>query len=173
MIISTAKSFLYRRAFLIPIVLIIMMSNLFATDDEWEGKRAPEFELKNINTKETHRLSQYLGKIVIVDFWATWCAPCKKSLPKLAQIEKKYSKDIQVLTISIDDDEENARRFIEEYKIDLIALYDEGKKVVSIFDISGMPTLFIIDQKGVIQSSFEGYTEDSFDDVVEEINKLK
>jgi thiol-disulfide isomerase/thioredoxin len=130
-------------------------------------------ELKNLKTKEAHRLSQYKGKIVVLDFWATWCAPCKKSLPRLAQIAKTYTNDMQILAISIDDDEDNAYRFIKENKIDILALYDDKKEVVGTYDIPAMPTLFIIDQKGIINSVFEGYTEDSFEEIEKAINRLR
>jgi peroxiredoxin len=154
-------------------LVVIFIFPLASSDLPELGQKAPDFELRNLKTKQPHRLSQYVGKIIVLDFWATWCPPCKKSLPKLALIAKTYSEDVQILAISIDDSEDNAYRFIVDNKIDMLTLYDDEKEVVGSYDIPAMPTLFIIDRDGVIRSLFEGYTEDSLEEIEEKIKELR
>jgi thiol-disulfide isomerase/thioredoxin len=153
-------------------MLISMIPQLHAASDVL-GEKAPEFSLSDLDGKHVYKLSDYKDKIVILDFWASWCAPCKKSLPKLNQLAKSNDDKIVILTISVDDDISNARKFKKLLGIDLIALFDAAKKVATDYDVPAMPTLFIINQKGVVHAIFDGYTEDSWNDIVSELKKLR
>lgn len=154
------------------IVIIVSMFPAYALDSEWEGKKAPDFKLSDLYGKKTFQLSQFKDKIVILDFWASWCAPCKKSLPELERLANKYKKKIQVLAVTIDDDKENAIRFLKVNHLKMDVPHDIDKEIAGLYDIPAMPTLFIIDKAGVIRAEFGGYTESSFNEIVAALEKL-
>ena len=155
------------------ILIVGVISSVFAKESEWEGKKAPDFNLTGLEGKKNYQLSQYRNKIVILDFWASWCAPCKKSLPELEQLAIKYMKDTQILAINIDDDKKNAISFLSANNIILDTPYDIKKEVVNLYNILAMPSLFIIDRKGIIRAEFGGYTVDSFEKIVEAIEEIR
>ena len=126
------------------------------------NKPAIDFALKSIDGK-TVRLSALKGKVVVVDFWATWCGPCKASFPYLQQIYEKYKSDPSVVILAINtwENETGAAReavvkkFMEENKYTFPVLYDEG--IVEKYGVEGIPTKFIIDKKGMIQFKSVGF----------------
>ena len=96
---------------------------------------------------------------VLVDFWASWCAPCKLSMPKLEKLARKY-KNFTVIAVNIDDDKTNALKFLKDLKLDVNAVHDSSKGVVSKYDVPEMPTAYLIDQYGIIQYIHSGYSEE-------------
>jgi len=146
------KSFL--SAFLI-ISLIIMVNTINANNPD--NKKAPEIVLKTLEGK-TVKLSDYKGKIVIVDFWATWCPPCRKGIPDLIELQKTYSKYLVVLGISLDQERtlKDLKPFIENYGINYPVVLGDEKVVKDYGGINAIPTSFIIDQKGFIIDSHVG-----------------
>jgi len=158
---------------------VMLLTILFLTYDlcqagneNWIGKRAPDFKLQTVFGNKSFSLKSEKGKIVIIDFWASWCAPCKKSLPKLEQLQSEYNIDLKIFAINIDDDVTNAQIFLKQNRINLTALYDKNKSIVEIFDIEAMPTAFIIDRDGIIRFIHVGYTENSISDFIKEVKKL-
>jgi len=109
----------------------------------------PDFELKDINGNRV-KFSDYKGKIVIVDFWATWCGPCKRSFPAMQEANDKYNDNPNVEFLFINSWErvenklENAKKFIDENGYNLTVLMDSKNKVISKFKVTGIPTKFII-----------------------------
>ena len=140
--------------FVILIFLCLIQPGYSGTD--LIGKPAPEFSLPAITKNETVQLKHYSGKVILIDFWATWCAPCKKALPELAFLQDKYSDQIQILAISVDDKKSSAAKFLTKFKIDVLALHDLKKSVAETYGVPAMPTLFIIDKKGIIRYSYTG-----------------
>jgi peroxiredoxin len=138
---------------------------------EWIGTPAPDFSLKTLSGKATISLHDYKGKIVLLDFWASWCAPCQRSLPELQTLEEQY-ENLKILAISIDDKEENAREFMKRQQLDLTVLFDEKKFVAETYDIEDMPSALLIDQDGVIRFVLSGYTEKHLPELKREIDKL-
>ena len=110
---------------------------------------APEFSLKNLSG-QTVRLADYRGKIVVLDFWATWCPPCRKEIPDFVQLQKDYGeKGVQILGISVDrGGTKLLTPFAEKYKINYPILLSDGKVDQAYGGITGIPTTFIIDQIG-------------------------
>jgi len=129
---------------------------------ELVNKPAIDFALKDLNGKVV-KLSDFRGKIVVVDFWATWCGPCVASFPALQKIYDKYKDNSKVVILTINtwenvkgkELEELVKKFIEKNKYTFPVLYDEG--FVEKYAVEGIPTKFIIDQKGMIQFKDIGF----------------
>jgi thiol-disulfide isomerase/thioredoxin len=136
------------------------------------GKPAPEFSLPVVNKNAIVQMKTFTGKVILIDFWATWCAPCKKALPKLSLLQNKYDDKIQVLAISVDDKKSSASKFLNKFKIDLLSLHDTKKSVADVYAVPAMPTLFIVDKKGILRYMHDGYTEADLPDIESEIRKL-
>lgn len=129
------------------------------------GKDAPDFTLQSLTKKSQISLSNLKGKVVLVDFWASWCAPCKISMPHLSKLSRKY-KNFIVVAVNIDDEKENAVKFLDDMGLDINAVHDASKKVVSAYDVPEMPTAYLIDQYGKVQYIHSGYSK-------EKLNKLE
>lgn len=120
------------------------------------GAKAPSFSLKATDGK-TISLSDFKGKIVIVDFWATWCPPCRKGIPDLIQLQKDYNGKVQVIGISVDtDSKDQVPGFIKSYGINYPILYSSNEVVKAFGGIEAIPTAFVIDKNGVIADKHVG-----------------
>jgi peroxiredoxin len=120
-------------------------------------QEAPDFELKDTQGK-THKLSDYRGKVVLLNFWATWCKPCKVELPDVIGLQDDYGVNgLQVLGISVDDNgAEVLPPFIVKWKINYPILLGTREVGESYGGIAGIPTTFLIDKKGKIVTNFVG-----------------
>ena len=130
------------------------------------GPTAPDFSLKDLSG-QTVTLEQYRGKVVLLDFWATWCPPCRMTIPLLIKLQEKYRDDgLVILGISIDDPQQitdkDLRYFIKMNKINYPVLrynqkvmkdYFEGERV-------SIPTMFVVDRNGKIRDMIVGYAPD-------------
>ncbi|MDQ7082775.1 MAG: TlpA disulfide reductase family protein [Aquificota bacterium] len=113
------------------------------------GKEAPDFRLKDLSGKEVS-LSDFRGKVVLVNFWATWCPPCKEEIPIFQRVYKKYrDKGFEILAISSDSSPDPVKKFVKEYGLGFIVLYDDGS-VAQKYGIQGLPTSFLINREGKI-----------------------
>lgn len=118
---------------------------------------APDFSLPTPDGK-TLKLSDYKGKAVIIDFWATWCPPCRKGIPDLIALKKKYgSKGLEVIGISLDrDTKKDVPQFIKDKGINYPVVYGDDNVVVNYGGVRAVPTSFVIDKQGKIIASYEG-----------------
>lgn len=115
-----------------------------------DKKVAPSFELNNMNG-EKHKLSDYRGKPVIINFWATWCPPCRAELPAMNRAwEKVKTENIEMLAINAGEDEDTIFAFTGEYPIDFTVLLDETGEEIKRWPIRGLPTTFVLDKEGRI-----------------------
>jgi peroxiredoxin len=119
--------------------------------------RAPDFSLKNLNG-QTVRLSDFTGKIVILNFWATWCPPCRIEIPHLKELYAQYrDRGVEVIGISLDSaGEQVVRDFVEKNQIDYAILLGDEKITLDYGGILGIPTSFIIDRQGRIRQRLFG-----------------
>ncbi len=127
---------------------------------ESNRKKAPNFSLKDANG-DTVNLVDYRGKVVLVNFWATWCGPCKYEMPWFVEFEQKYKdRDFAVLGVSMDDDGwKSVKPYITEHKINYRVMI--GSEVISqqFGDIDSLPTSFILDRQGRIAATHVGLVD--------------
>jgi thiol-disulfide isomerase/thioredoxin len=140
------------------------------------GTRAPSFSLPG-RDGGTVELSALKGKVVLVDFWATWCEPCKKELPALDKLAKYYQDkklDVVIVAINIDKDKKNADKFLADRKIKYLTVaYDSSQSVAPNYDPETMPTNFVVDQKGLIRYINQAYKSGDEKKYMKQIDGLK
>ena len=123
-------------------------------------KKAPDFELETLDGT-SQALSDYLGKTVMINFWATWCPPCRAELPVFESIADRFSEDFVVLAINSGEDHRNVKDFLDQYPYELTFLLDTSNSVGSLFQVRGLPTSIFIDPEGFIQYTHIGQLDDS------------
>jgi len=116
------------------------------------GAKAPDFSLRNLQGK-TVKLSDYRGKKVMLNFWATWCPPCKQEMPAIQQFFEEKKGDVAILAVNIDG-AEDVIEFVQTRKLTFPILLDENNRVNEQYKIVTIPTTFFIDEKGIIQHKF-------------------
>lgn len=118
------------------------------------GAKAPDFELKTL-TGETVKLSNLKGKKVMLNFWATWCPPCKAEMPEMEQFSKQAGDDVVILAVNIDP-QLDVQGFVNENKITFPVLLDAEGKVNEAYQVLSIPTTYFINSQGVIKNKFTG-----------------
>ena len=115
------------------------------------GNLAPDFELQDLDGK-TISLSGLRGKPVLLNFWATWCSPCRYEMPYLQEIYDEWSeKELVVLAIDVGESSSQAKTFLQSYGFSFTVLLDTNGSVADKYGIRGIPTTFLIDKDGIIQ----------------------
>ena len=113
------------------------------------------------------------GKVVIVDFWASWCGPCRKSFPFLNQLQQKHRADgLVVLAVNEDEERSDAEAFLKQYPANFAVLFDQQGQLASQYQIPGMPTTVVIDRHGKIRYSHSGFFESKAAAFEQEIQQL-
>jgi cytochrome c biogenesis protein CcmG/thiol:disulfide interchange protein DsbE len=117
------------------------------------NKPAPDFAVSD-GTSNVH-LGDYRGKVVLVNFWATWCEPCLIELPSLLQLHHDQP-NLVILAVSIDEDPDAYSRFIARRHVDLITVRDPSQSAAKLFHTDMWPETYVIDRKGIIRSKYVG-----------------
>jgi len=134
------------------------------------GNPAPDFTVQDADRKVT--LHDLRGKVVVLNFWATWCPPCVEEMPSLAQMQSNLKDRVVVLAVSVDDDERSYRTFLKKNNVDLLTVRDPQQKSNELYGTFKFPETYIIDRQGVVQRKFIGPVDWTRPDVVEYLNKL-
>jgi thiol-disulfide isomerase/thioredoxin len=135
-------------------------------------KPAPDVEVKLANGSAFHPRDA-AGKVLVLDFWATWCQPCKASFPKVDAIYKKHaSKGLEVVAINEDDEQDKVPPFLAEVKPTFTIAFDNKGKAAEAYGVETMPSSFIIDRRGVVRYAHSGYHPDDSATIEAEIEGL-
>lgn len=138
-----------------------------------KGMEVPEFSVQMLDGKTLHS-SEMEGKVVLVNFWATWCPPCRKEFTRLQKdiVDRFAGRDFVLLPVSVDDDADTVRKFMEKNGYTFPVAFDGGKKLYGMFAGKYVPRNFIIGKDGKIAFQTVGYTPDEFDEMVKGIEAL-
>ena len=135
---------------------------------------APDFTLRTMNGPNL-RLAEQRGRVVMVNFWATWCGPCRQEMPQLDRLYQKYkSSGFVLLGVNVDDDARKAGDVAAKLGITFPVLLDTDKAVSKLYDLSTMPSTVIIDRDGKVRYLHRGYLagyEDNYDKQIRELLK--
>lgn len=137
------------------------------------GKAAPNFVLENMEGEKVS-LSDYRGQRVIVNFWATWCPPCRKEIPAFIQVYEE--EDVEILAVNMTHSEtasmEKIEEFVyEEFKMPFPVLLDKENKITTQYRVAAYPTTYMIDSEGIVRHMAMG--EMTYDQMKKELNRMK
>ena len=137
-----------------------------------EGQVAPDFALKS-TTGENLRLSEYRGDVVMINFWATWCGPCRQEMPLLDELYGRYHRvGFNLLGVNIDDDTTRALRMVEELDLHFPVVFDTRKEVSRLYNVEAMPATILVDREGNIRHVHHGYKPGYEDKYLDQIRAL-
>lgn len=139
---------------------------------EGQRKPAPNFSLKDADGNAVN-LAEYRGKVVLVNFWATWCPPCVEELPSLMTLQERMKgRGLVVVGVSIDVDGDAYHRFLKLHNINFVTVRDPEQKVASMYGTSGWPETYIIDRQGVLRRKFVGPVDWNAPDVIAFLSRM-
>ncbi|PCI43062.1 MAG: hypothetical protein COB51_12050 [Moraxellaceae bacterium] len=137
-----------------------------------KGQALPHFSLTDLRSGNLIQSDDFKGKVIYIDFWATWCAPCIEGLPKLGKLQNSFSKDqFQVVAINVNDDVETVEAYLEKIDANLMILSDPKNIALSRFKLKGIPSGFLISQDGKVVLSHTGYDANFIKHLKKEIHK--
>lgn len=152
------RGYLYTGMFFAAVIFFFIVNN--TNGGPGEGPYPPNY---NVDKSNFVNLSDYRGKVVIVDFWATWCPPCRKGIPDLIDIKKQFkNKDVEIIGISLDsftrggDTKNDVVPFIKEYGINYPVLVGDINVAQQYGGVNSIPTSFVIDKEGYIVAYYQG-----------------
>lgn len=124
--------------------------------DGLTGKKAPEFTLKDVNGRNVS-IASLRGQVVLINFWATWCPPCRAEMPSMNRLYREYKgKGLEILAISTDNSASKVKDYISKNSLAFQVLMDDNIKVARQYKVFSLPTTFLIDRNGIIVDRFLG-----------------
>jgi len=134
---------------------------------------APDLSGESANGKGKVSLAQWKGKVVLVDFWATWCKPCEKSFPKLEELRVKHqASGFEIVAVSEDDEPAGVKDFGEKHGAKFPLVWDKDKAIANKWHPPNMPSTFIVDKKGVVRFVHFGYHDGEEKEIEAEVKSL-
>ncbi|HEU4415214.1 MAG TPA: TlpA disulfide reductase family protein [Candidatus Angelobacter sp.] len=158
---------------LVPAVLIALLACTGCTDQprlRMIGSPAPDFTVQD--SDHTVALHDLHGKIVVLNFWTTWCEPCIVEMPSLVQLQKQMGSKVTVLAVSTDEDEAAYHNFLRKYHIDFLTVRDPNRKSADLYGTTGQPETFIIDTSGKLRRKFVGAVNWTSPEITDYLQKL-
>ena len=138
-----------------------------------DGDQAPTFAGAALEGDEKLSLAAYRGKVIYLDFWASWCAPCLTSIPMLEKLRQELAgEEFQILAINVDRDRERAKKFLARHPVGYPSVSDPEGRLPATFGVEAMPTSFLIDRHGVIRKVHKGFKASDLDIIRSEILEL-
>jgi thiol-disulfide isomerase/thioredoxin len=117
-------------------------------------------------------IPSYQGKVTLVDFWASWCAPCRASFPALSKLHGQYGDQVAIIGVSIDENASDYAQFVRRYKPTFSTVRDIGQKIVSAVEVPTMPTSYLLDRRGVVRFVHVGFHDQTPAELQREIDQL-
>jgi len=125
------------------------------------GDTAPDCELKHFETQENLNINDLKGKVVYIDFWASWCPTCKKSFPALNKLhEELNSRGFEIFAVNLDEQKQDADAFLRKNPVDFAIAYDARGECPKAYQVMAMPTSYIVDKRGIVREIHLGFKDE-------------
>jgi cytochrome c biogenesis protein CcmG/thiol:disulfide interchange protein DsbE len=128
-----------------------------ASEGELVGAQAPDFALSPPEGGEAIGPAAFRGKVLVVDFWATWCKPCRESFPVYQRLVDEFAGELAVIGVSVDEDATGIAAFREQTGVKFPLVWDQGQAAASVYKPATMPTSYLIDRAGLVKFVHEGF----------------
>lgn len=139
------------------LTLVLFAAVILSFPSFAKNQIAPSFSLPSFKGNELN-IEEWRGKVVYLDFWASWCKPCVESFPKLEALQQKYQgQGFTVIAINLDEKKQNALKFLAENPVSYPVLYDANAEVAQLYQVAAMPSSYFIDKKGIIRLNHRGF----------------
>ncbi|MDE2221318.1 MAG: TlpA family protein disulfide reductase [Gammaproteobacteria bacterium] len=136
------------------------------------GAPAPDFQLGSNDGKQVS-LDSFKGKVVLVNFWASWCGPCRKEMPILEQLNREYhNRGVALLGVNVEPDSAAASDWLKATPVSFPILFDVDSKVSKLYQVEGMPNTVILDRKGNVRYIHRGYQPGAENEYLDQIRAL-
>ncbi len=137
------------------------------------GSVAPDCILASLGDGPSYDIHQFRGKVVYVDFWASWCAPCVKSFPFMNSLEQEFgNRGLQVIGVNVDAKAADAKAFLVKHPAQFAIGADRGGVCPRSYDVPGMPTSYLLDRKGIVRYQHVGFRPEQADEIKKAISNL-
>jgi thiol-disulfide isomerase/thioredoxin len=151
------NSILSRTRVSLLLVLFISLTSINLAGAASVKGPAPNFTLKSLSGKNL-KLSEMTGNVVLINFWASWCGPCREEMPLLNSLHKKYEAlGFTVLGVNVEEDTRKARDFLKDFPVDFPVLLDKENRVSKQYKVIAMPTTVLVDRDGNVRYLHKGY----------------
>ncbi len=155
---------------LMLMVFIILPFNVSAIS---VGDTVPSFKARTIDGSKSLALEDYRGKVVLLDFWASWCPPCLKSLPKYNDLRREIgTTDFEIVAVNVDENTDDAKKFLQKHPVSYPVAKDPKGILPGVFGVKAMPTSYLIDKNGVVQYVHAAFKDGDMEKIKAEIEKL-
>ena len=148
----------HMRQSLLALMLFVALPKLAMAVES--GQPAPAFGAVLLQGKETIELEHHRGKVVLLDFWASWCGPCRQSLPALEKLRTEFGPaGFEVIAVNLDADPQDGLDFLKKYPVTYLIAKDEQGRIARLFDVQTMPMSYLIDRQGVVRHVHQGFNK--------------
>lgn len=153
--------------------VLALFIGLFLFSAQLGTVNAADIQSSNVKDIKEFNLTQYQGKVIYLDFWASWCKPCQKSFPWMNELQEKYPSDqFEVVTINLDKKASNMDEFLKNIPANFTIYHDASGEIARQFKLPGMPTSFILDKQGKVVKKHVGFYSKIIPEIENDIQSL-
>ena len=157
----------------ISLVVLALLATLPTAAAVDSGQPAPAFTGKPLLGGEALRLEDFRGKVVYLDFWASWCGPCRQSLPWMEILRRDYgAAGLEVIAVNVDETAADGIAFLKRFAVTYPVIGDSGGTIAALYDVKDMPSSYLIDRRGAVRKVHRGFNTRAGAQLRETIAKL-
>ena len=159
--------------FLSPLIILVFVFLPFTVSAISVGDTVPSFKARTIDGTKSIAVDDYRGKVVLIDFWASWCPPCLKSLPKYNELRREIgTSDFEIVAVNVDENTEDAKKFLAKHPVSYPIAKDPKGVLPGVFGVKAMPTSYLVDKNGVVKYVHAAFKEGDIEKLRAQIEKL-